>query len=423
MRRITHFLAGYTLCAAMSIILLSSCEEINPIIPTLPESTTDNQDLDSVHQTEPEPPIIQEPAPEAPAAEDTIFTPEGDYVVFLDKVFKSAMLSLADKDSDGQVSFAEAAAVEEIVVPGTEGSKITDLTGLERFVNVWKFEAQDNDIHNADVLSQLHRLHWMDLKGNPDLESFDVTGCSVYFERCWFDVNENLRYKYFFRQTNITYECDKLSTHAEVIRDERISVDFSFQDEIICLQKHTEGNGRKAICLSGIGYLDVDHKDGSYERILLDALEAHLDCWPIIKGSINEFDIYLMKHISKNRDEYVYPSADFKEDYAKEIRNKYRQLRTEMWNRSYDAICANEDVHLLNINVDVHPNVLIVPTAGFRSMVNDNKQFFSGLYPNPAMDIDLVGSTHWYNNSPVETIHINQKQYSSEPELIEYFGL
>ena len=350
-----------------------------------------------------------------------ITTPEGDFVRFTDKAFKAVCLGAADSDGDGQVSFAEAESVTGLYL---RGRGITDLTGLEMFRNLEYFEAQDNDIRNADVLKELHALHWLDLKGNPDLESFDITGCTVFFERCWFDATDKLRWKYYLRQTNVSYDCDMYSTHADVIYDERVSADLSFQDELVTLQKHTKGDGRKAICLSGIGYLDVDHKDGSFERILRYALDVYLECWPTIAARIDEFDIYMMRHVTRTREEYSYPEPDFGKEYANKLSMSYKIERDSVWENSFAKISPNGNVRLLNLNVDIHPNMMTLTARScFWSIQNDGSQYYLGLYPNPACEIKDVVNYTFISDSIGNRIKENENHRSKETRILDFFGM
>ena len=357
----------------------------------------------------------------------TITTPEGDFVRFTDKAFKAACLGAADSDGDGQVSFTEA---ESVIGLYLRGRGITDLTGLEMFRNLEYFEAQDNDIRNADVLKELHALHWLDLKGNPDLESFDITGCTVFFERCWFDATDKLRWKYYLRQTNVSYDCDMYSTHADVIYDERVSSDWSFQDELVTLQKHTKGDGRKAICLSGIGYLDVDHKDGSFERILRYALDVYLECWPTIAARIDEFDIYMMRHVTRTREEFVYGTDEetFYSEVGVEGRKRYNAERTNLWTTSFNKISPDGKTLVLNLNVDIHPNMMVVPVRQQSFQTDILSSYFIGLYPNPGLSIAGVTSgpyygEPYYNDSIEIRIKENNKHRSKEPLVLEFFDM
>ena len=80
---------------------------------------------------------------------------------------------MADKDGDDDISSEEAEAVEIINI---KAKGVKDLTGLDWFKNTWKLDAGDNDIEDAMIVSELHYLHWLNLKGNKNLKCFDVRG-------------------------------------------------------------------------------------------------------------------------------------------------------------------------------------------------------------------------------------------------------
>ena len=323
-----------------------------------------------------------------------LFTPVGEYVVFVDKAFKAACLDVSDTDGDRQVSFTEAAAVKELYV---RDRRITDLTGLEKFVNLEYFEAQDNDIRNADMLANLHLLHWLDLTGNMNLESFDVTGCSVYFERCWYEVTPQLRYKTFMRQLNITFDCDTYCEHADIIFDERTSENYSMQHDLTLLHQHSIGDGKKVIVLTGLGFIDIDHFDGSFDRVMNDALKFFMETWPKYKEHYEEFDIYIMRHIIHTRDEYVYPSSLFGTDEAKVIAKQWSKEREFLIEDSYNLISPENDKKVLTLSIDIHPNVRIVPIMGTtlcltnwdKNYKNINHYYFQ-CNVSPALDLDML---------------------------------
>lgn len=283
-------------------------------------------------------------------------------VGFADKAFKSALLDIADTDGDGEISLEEAENVHEMDI---SGRGVSDLTGLEAFRNLEVFDGHDNGIVNADVFSRLRYLRWFNLKGNPDLESFDITGCTIYFDKCLFDTSEKLRYKTLLRQLNVTYDSDPYSSCAEHIVDTRTSVDWSHHKNIIKLHGHTVGDGKKAVVLSGLGWLDVDIEDGSFRRAMNDFLDYIYVINPCVKEHIDELDIYIMEYISESRERFVFPQDDFYEDYVKPLHEKYRIWRNDLHLDSMKMIFPDKEGKVLSISMDLHPNVNAFP---FRSI-------------------------------------------------------
>ena len=221
-------------------------------------------------------------------------------VLFADPAFKAAAVAVADTDGDGEVSFQEALAVRELDIAGRG---VTDLRGLEAFQSLWKLDARDNAITDGSVLKDLPLLHWLDLKGNRGLSTFDVTGCSVYFEHCEFEVTKDLVYYTTRQQINVTNACDPLCEHSRHLVDSRETADWSDQDEVVLLREHTEGTGYP-MALMGISYLDRDMKDGSFVRLMRDFLEVVVSSDPDMKDYAKYVDFYAVKHMAVNRNLY-----------------------------------------------------------------------------------------------------------------------
>ena len=358
-----------------------------------------------------------------------LYTPQGDYVTFSDKAFKAACLETADIDGDRQVSFAEAAAVKELYLPG---KGITDLTGLEMFMNLEFFEAQDNDIRNADMLAELHFLHWLDLKGNRNLESFDVSGCSVYFERCWYEVTPQLRYKTFLRQLNITYDCDMYCAHGDVDFDHRVSTDYSRQGELVQWHKHTVGDGKKVLVFTGLGYLDVDHQDGSFDRVMKDALKLYLEACPKLEEHFEEFDVYMMRHIMRTRDEYVFPGSMWNSDEVRPIKKAYSQERTYILKESYNKVSLpGENKLVLTFSIDIHPNVRVVPAIGtilvlhnWDKNYNNEYQMLNQRNPITTLDIERLHE-YSFRNQRLETVIVDVVKCNNgdDQAIYNFFGI
>ena len=247
-----------------------------------------------------------------------IVDPEG-CVRFIDPAFRAAMASIADRDGDGFVSYDEALAVTEIFAVG---KGIRDLTGLDAFTNVWKLDLRNNDIEDATVLKELPHLYWLDLKGNKHLKTFDVTGCSFYFEHCEFDVNENLLYYTARRQINVSWASDEYPYHFSSKEDPRESVDYSRQNELHLLRRHTKGTGKKAIVIAGRGYIDIDILDGTWNRIVDKCFAYLINDYPKLQPYLDYLDIYSLDHISNNRYQYICTVGEVSEqtEHYKEVK-------------------------------------------------------------------------------------------------------
>lgn len=277
--------------------------------------------------------------------------PKPDCVNFTDWAFKKACLAVADSDKDGEVSFAEAESVQELVIVG---KGIKDLTGLEAFKNVWKLDARNNDIEDADILKELHYLHWLDLQGNNRLRTFDLTGCTIYFDYCKYATPEGLHYTVLRRQVGVSggqeygFNSDPYCKYSKHIRDERVTTDWSRQDELVLIKPHTKTwkkDGKEmtyAICLTGMGYIDVDINDGSLDRLMRDSAEKLPICGDL-KDKWDYFDVYYMSHIMDSRFKYQYPNTEYDKEIGMTQRKAALKESREIEETAYMKIFNNDD--------------------------------------------------------------------------------
>lgn len=268
--------------------------------------------------------------------QDYILTNAEGMVQFKDKAFKKAMLALADKDGDGDISMEEALAIEVI---DAAGLGISDISGIESFQNIWKLDLGNNDIEDATLVKEHPYLHWLNLKGNKNLKTFDVRGCSMYFEFCDFEVTESLSYQLYYRQMGVTetdfadwkqkwensgktYDGPPHSHHSV---DPRKTRDWTREGEMNKISTHSKGNGKLAIVLSGIGYIDRDIEDGTFDRIMNEAVKA-LGNKTGFKENWEYFDVYVMYHMAMSHSQWMH--ADDSQDYINERRELIKKIPT-----------------------------------------------------------------------------------------------
>lgn len=237
-------------------------------------------------------------------------------VQFNDYAFKKACLEIADDNTDGDISFEEAATVRELLLAD---KGIKDLKGLDAFVNVWKLDLENNDICDGTILKNLHHLHWLEVKGNPGLSVIDISGCSLYFEHLEIDPYSSVSIVAYYNQliaedyyiyvngeqtSSRFYRLQDYLSHIKYIEDTRESVDFSFDKKMVLVKEHTKGSGRLAMVFSGYGFLDIDYQDGSVDR-LMKKLISLLSNWRAFKykDNIECFDLYYMCLVNKTRDQ------------------------------------------------------------------------------------------------------------------------
>lgn len=247
--------------------------------------------------------------------------PPEQIVHFQDVFFKNAMLELCDVNLDGEISLDEALTVKEIDI---KGKGVTRLDGIEAFKNVWKLDAQNNDIKDGTLLKELHGLYWLDLKGNNKLETFNITGCSIYFEHLDFDLNDKLLY-YMLKQQTFKEDCPVLyGTHSKHIVDPRETTDWSQQGKLQLLKQHTKGDGL-TIIISGLGYIDVDINDGTFARMVDDTIK-YIQNLSEFYECFDYLDFYSLIWLRPHRNEWpITMEQDSKETvfYMNEIRKTY----------------------------------------------------------------------------------------------------
>ncbi len=254
--------------------------------------------------------------------------PPEQIVHFQDVIFKNAMLELCDVNLDGEVSLDEALTVKEIDI---KGKGVTRLDGIEAFKNVWKLDAQNNDIKDGTLLKELHGLYWLDLKGNKKLETFDVTSCTVYFEHCEFEVTEDLVYYTTRQQIQVTNVSDRKCLHSRHVEDTRKTVDWSDQDELVLLRGHKKGRGYP-VFFSGLSYLDEDMRDGSFMRLMRDCLKYLLQYDAILEEYSPYIDFYAVKHKAVDRNQYFVSSEHC------ELGDPFMEAQVTKVNRDHAAL-------------------------------------------------------------------------------------
>ena len=262
-------------------------------------------------------------------------------VQFADCAFKTAVLEIADANGDYDISPDEALTVQEIVAPG---KGIKDISGIEAFKNLWKLDLQDNDIRDASSIASLPKLYWLDLKGNKNLKTFDVRGCSEYFSHCEFEVTEELLYYCWDRQVNICTTSDPKGEHSKHVFDNRKTTDWFRQNRLITLKEHTKGDGHVKICFTGLGWLDIDLNDGTFERVMRESYEALL-AWPWLNGHEEEIDFYYMERLSADRHQFAYEMDAYNDESCRILQETWEAVTNH-------APLSSTEFKVLTVNID-----------------------------------------------------------------------
>ena len=266
-------------------------------------------------------------------------------VKFKDRAFKKAVLEAWDTNHDNDISPEEALAADAVEAVG---KGIKDISGIESFLNIGKIDLRDNDIEDGSLTANHPYLHWLDLVGNKHLKTFDTRGCTIYFDHCEFDVNDDLLYYCWRRQVNVNgmHEdgtfIDYNNEHAKHVKDGRETTDWSRHTRLVQLNQHTKGEGKFKVNFSGLGYIDVDLEDGSFDRIMREGFNAILEKCPRFASHLDELDVYYMDYLSPHHEMYMYEWKDFGEGHAtfdaamaEHKTDFYEQIRTS-WNMVTD---------------------------------------------------------------------------------------
>ena len=101
-----------------------------------------------------------------------------------DANFKNALISAGvDTSEDGEISYAEAEAITSLFL---QWANISDMTGIEAFINLNSLNCASNQLTSLDV-SGCTALFSLDCVGN-QLTSLDVSECiALYGMECGFN--------------------------------------------------------------------------------------------------------------------------------------------------------------------------------------------------------------------------------------------
>ena len=184
--------------------------------------------------------------------------------------------------------------------------------------------------------------------GNKHLKTFDTRGCTIYFDHCEFDVNDDLLFYCWRRQVNVNgmHEdgtfIDYNNEHAKHVKDGRETTDWSRHTRLVQLNQHTKGEGKFKVNFTGLGYIDIDLEDGSFDRIMREGYNAILEKCPRFASHLDELDVYYMEYLSPHHEMYVYEFKDFGEGHAtfddamaEHKTDRREQVRTS-WNMMTD---------------------------------------------------------------------------------------
>ena len=368
--------------------------------------------------------------------QDYILVNKPGMVQFTDRAFKAAVLPQADANKDGDISPAEAQAVKELIV---SDKGIKDLTGLDAFKNLEKFDAMNNDIENADIIASLRYLHWLDLTGNKNLKSFDVTGCTMYFEHCEFECSDELQYRMLNKMINIGshiedipgstwshFGSDPHNEHAVFVKDERRTSDWSRQHELVKVYSHTKGNGKYKVCFTGMGYIDEDIKDGTFQRIMLEGIQVLFDCHPEMRRVKDYFDVYYLYHMEEIHEQWHY-TTEKEQIQMMELRNPvFVDLSKTVFGKVTtgnmdDHATVGQQYSVLCIMMDLH-NCVNIPCYEMCGTITQRAGCYG--YENDKLWIDSHFLSGWnVSNNSTYTPSYSLSKSTYIEQFIQFTGL
>lgn len=357
--------------------------------------------------------ITQESLPAIPPRENCI--------VFNDMNFKNAMKALCDADHDGEVSFDEALSIKEVVATG---AGIKDLKGLEYFKNAWKVDLQNNDIVDATVLKELPLLYWLDLKGNKNLKTFDVTGCTQYFEHCEFEITDELVYYTYRQQAGVTVYSDPNCKHSRHIPDNRETLDWTHhknlrkvQTHTKCItqeefpwirtgeyyenENHTQEGSVPVIVFTGQGYLDVDFNDGTWERMMNKLISEFWRINTEFTQYKDYFDVYLLEYLVSDRNKYhCRMDAPAESEQVRLALNSILADYDEIAKYSYESLFGETTgTNSFNLSYHINPNLgelFTTPSKQYPQMIVvhlDNNPIYTSFIYNGCREWGAFGAS------------------------------
>ena len=347
--------------------------------------------------------------------------PPENCIAFEDLNFKKAMLELCDVDNDGEVSYDEALTVKEIVAVD---KGIKNLAGLEYFKNAWKADFENNDIANATVLKELPQLYWLDLKGNKNLKTFDVTGCTQYFEHCEFEITDELIYYTYRQQAGVTMYSDPECKHSRHIPDNRETLDWThhknlrkIQTHTKCItqeefpwirtgeyyenENHTQEGSVPVIVFTGQGYLDVDFNDGTWERMMNKLISEFWRINTEFTQYKDYFDVYLLEYLVSDRNIYhCRMDAPAESEQVRLALNNILADYDEIAKYSYESLFGETTgINSFNLSYHINPNLgelFTTPSKQYPQMIVvhlDNNPIYTSFIYNGCREWGAFGAS------------------------------
>ncbi len=135
------------------------------------------------------------------------FSASAQIVNIPDVNFKNALLNhytVIDTNSDGEIQFSEA---EAVIILHVDNDNISDMTGLEAFVNIQELWCSNNELTELDTSQNIHLIKLfcsnvdlsdLNISSNVDLEILECYNCNLSF----LDTSQNAMLEFIYVANN-----------------------------------------------------------------------------------------------------------------------------------------------------------------------------------------------------------------------------
>ncbi|MCF0160523.1 MAG: hypothetical protein HUJ99_07005, partial [Bacteroidaceae bacterium] len=211
----------------------------------------------------------------------------------------------------------------------------------------------------------------------------------------------------FFAEKDVTKEFlnDPASLISEVItitqnpKDSGSSSDFSQDGKTFTLQEHSQGTVGMPIVIMGEAFVDKDIADGTYERVMKDAMEELFTIEPM-KSLRAYFDVYMVNAVSKDNvvssttstafsTEFHPGSTEITGDDAKCEKYALKAIDKERKNDALVLVIINDERYAgtcsLTVTSDTKNEVPSGLSIAYIPMVNDGKGSFEQVLHHEAI--------------------------------------
>lgn len=237
------------------------------------------------------------------------------YVFFECINFKRAVVEKYDTDGDFEISYDEAAQIQNLDV---SGKGITLMTGVEYMNGLRSLDFSDNPINKGSVVDLSAPHHGL-TNVTCDISrgiTVNLTGCAYKVEvktigdiKTWYE-NENIN-SYICTEMQAVFDAEenRLNIQLQKVPEIYKSTDYSEDGKEITLLSHTKGDGI-IILMKSNGFLDCDIASGMVNEIAWMIIEDIFSLEPY-KSFREYFDFVLINNIGETRNKPYKAGKDY----------------------------------------------------------------------------------------------------------------